>query len=88
MLAAASASVPTANDTSAAAMFPVALPRPTLRGPLGPPEFACRITVTGHEITPQPHGLRPPDETSTDVLVRRYEQTRRRPLVFPVGVVV
>ena len=36
-----------------------------------PAQPRCRITVTGHEITPQPFGLRPADETSTDVLVRR-----------------
>ncbi|HET7771129.1 MAG TPA: metallophosphoesterase [Chloroflexota bacterium] len=39
-----------------------------------PAQPRCRITVTGHEITPQPHGLRPPDETSTDVLVRRVRE--------------
>ena len=39
-----------------------------------PAQPRCRISVTGHEITPQPKGLRPPDESATDVLLRRIRE--------------
>jgi len=36
----------------------------------------CRISVTGHELTPQPFGLRPAEETATAVLLRRIEEQK------------
>jgi len=36
----------------------------------------CRIAVTGHELTPRPYGLRPPEVDPTDVLVQRVEEQR------------
>ena len=41
-----------------------------------PAQPRCRITVTGSEITPQPKGFRPPEETATDVLLRRIAEQR------------
>ena len=41
-----------------------------------PAQPRCRITVTGSEITPQPKGFRPPEETATDVLLRRITEQR------------
>ncbi|MBI3970219.1 MAG: metallophosphoesterase [Chloroflexi bacterium] len=39
-----------------------------------PAQPRCRIKVTGHEISPQPYGLRPPEERPTDVIVQRVEE--------------
>src|SRR5688500_16999875 len=41
-----------------------------------PSQPRCRIVVSGHEITPQPTGLRPADEIATDVLLRRVREQR------------
>jgi DNA repair protein SbcD/Mre11 len=36
----------------------------------------CRIKVTGHELTPRPYGLRPPDQDPNDVLIERVQEKR------------
>jgi DNA repair protein SbcD/Mre11 len=36
----------------------------------------CRITVTGHELTPEPYGLRRADQDPNDLLVERIEAQR------------
>ena len=41
-----------------------------------PAQPRCRITVTGHELTPQPYGLRPPEVDPTDALIARIEEQR------------
>ena len=41
-----------------------------------PAQPRCRIAVTGHELTPRPHGLRSPDVDPTEVLVQRVEERR------------
>ena len=38
-----------------------------------PAQPRCRVTVTGHELTPQPYGLRPPEIDPTDALIQRIE---------------
>lgn len=34
----------------------------------------CRLKVTGHELSPQPFGLRPPEQSPTDLLLQRVEE--------------
>jgi DNA repair protein SbcD/Mre11 len=41
-----------------------------------PAQPRCRIRVTGHELTPQPYGLRPPEQSPTDLLLARVEAAR------------
>ncbi|HEV2123983.1 MAG TPA: metallophosphoesterase [Chloroflexota bacterium] len=41
-----------------------------------PAQPRCRIRVTGHELTPQPYGLRPPEQSATDLLLERVEAAR------------
>jgi hypothetical protein len=36
-----------------------------------PAQPRCRIKVTAHELTPQPFGLRPPDQDPTSVILER-----------------
>jgi DNA repair exonuclease SbcCD nuclease subunit len=36
-----------------------------------PAQPRCRLKVTGHELTPQPFGLRPPDDDPTSVILER-----------------
>jgi DNA repair protein SbcD/Mre11 len=38
-----------------------------------PAQPRCRLKVTGHELTPQPFGLRPPDVDPTTVILERLE---------------
>jgi DNA repair exonuclease SbcCD nuclease subunit len=38
-----------------------------------PAQPRCRVKVTGHELTPQPFGLRPPDVDPTTVILERLE---------------
>jgi DNA repair exonuclease SbcCD nuclease subunit len=42
-----------------------------------PAQPRCRISVTGHELTPQPIGLRPPALDPTDALLQRVEEHRQ-----------
>jgi exonuclease SbcD len=39
-----------------------------------PAQPRCRIKVTGHELTPQPEGLRPPDQDPTSLLLDRVAE--------------
>ncbi|HEU5317790.1 MAG TPA: metallophosphoesterase [Chloroflexota bacterium] len=41
-----------------------------------PAQPRCRVAVTGHELTPQPYGLRPPELDPTDALIARIEEQR------------
>jgi DNA repair protein SbcD/Mre11 len=41
-----------------------------------PAQPRCRIGVTGHEISPMPNGLRSPEESATDVLLRRIREQK------------
>jgi hypothetical protein len=34
----------------------------------------CRLKVTGHELSPQPFGLRPPEQSPTDLLLERVNE--------------
>jgi hypothetical protein len=38
-----------------------------------PAQPRCRLKVTGHELTPQPHGLRPPEQSATEFILARIE---------------
>ncbi|HEX2035711.1 MAG TPA: metallophosphoesterase [Chloroflexota bacterium] len=39
-----------------------------------PAQPRCRLKVTGHELTPQPFGLRPPELDPTEVILARLEE--------------
>ncbi|MGH2370820.1 MAG: metallophosphoesterase family protein, partial [Chloroflexota bacterium] len=39
-----------------------------------PAQPRCRLKVTGHELSPQPFGLRPPEQNPTDVILERLQE--------------
>ena len=40
-----------------------------------PAQPRCRLKVTGHELSPQPFGLRPPDQDPTEVILERIQDS-------------